>query len=327
MTAAEAFHRAIVETPEDDTPRLVFADWLEEQGDPASMARAEFIRVQFALRDLPADDPRRLQMEERERDLRAAHEQTWTAPLREQVHLYGWEFRRGFVEAVAVLPDDFPRDAGRPFDLAPVRQVRFLPGARDGLHWRQSVSGLSPVASSPYLERVASLDLTNLPVGADLRPVIRSPHLGRLTELHVGRSLLRARELELLLATTFLSQLTTLRFDGYRVQGVPGLANLLRSPRLARLVTLTFSNCRLERTEVRALAESPHLGDLTAVHFLPNTLGPVGVRDLASSPGLPQLTALTLSGNGLGGEGAGALASSPLLSRLKNLDQSGPYQN
>ena len=36
----------IAENPDDDTPRLVFADWHEENGDPA---RAEFIRVQLAL--------------------------------------------------------------------------------------------------------------------------------------------------------------------------------------------------------------------------------------------------------------------------------------
>ena len=40
------FLRAIIEHPEDDTPRLIYADWLEENGDPD---RAEFIRVQCEL--------------------------------------------------------------------------------------------------------------------------------------------------------------------------------------------------------------------------------------------------------------------------------------
>jgi uncharacterized protein (TIGR02996 family) len=41
----KALIRAILEDPEDDTPRWVYADWLEECGeDPA---RAEFIRVQL----------------------------------------------------------------------------------------------------------------------------------------------------------------------------------------------------------------------------------------------------------------------------------------
>jgi uncharacterized protein (TIGR02996 family) len=42
------FLRAILESPEDDAPRLVFADALEEEGDP----RGEFIRVQCELADV-----------------------------------------------------------------------------------------------------------------------------------------------------------------------------------------------------------------------------------------------------------------------------------
>ncbi len=40
------FHRAMLETPEDDTTRLVYADWLEERGEP----RADLIRAELALR-------------------------------------------------------------------------------------------------------------------------------------------------------------------------------------------------------------------------------------------------------------------------------------
>lgn len=41
-----AFLQAILERPEDDAPRLIMADWLEENGEEA---RAEFIRVQCEL--------------------------------------------------------------------------------------------------------------------------------------------------------------------------------------------------------------------------------------------------------------------------------------
>jgi uncharacterized protein (TIGR02996 family) len=33
MTQEEAFLEAMLATPEDDVVRLVFADWLDEQGD------------------------------------------------------------------------------------------------------------------------------------------------------------------------------------------------------------------------------------------------------------------------------------------------------
>lgn len=46
------FLAAIAENPQDDTPRLIFADWLEECGNQPE--RAEFIRVQCELARMPA---------------------------------------------------------------------------------------------------------------------------------------------------------------------------------------------------------------------------------------------------------------------------------
>jgi uncharacterized protein (TIGR02996 family) len=52
----QALYQAILAAPHDDTPRLVYADWLEENADrfptplaKVERARAEFIRVQCAL--------------------------------------------------------------------------------------------------------------------------------------------------------------------------------------------------------------------------------------------------------------------------------------
>src|SRR4051794_27217534 len=42
----EAFLGDIIEHPDDDAPRLVYADWLDENGNPE---RAEFIRAQVRL--------------------------------------------------------------------------------------------------------------------------------------------------------------------------------------------------------------------------------------------------------------------------------------
>jgi uncharacterized protein (TIGR02996 family) len=45
----DALFRAVCESPADDTPRLAYADWLEENGRPE---RAEFIRLQCEARHL-----------------------------------------------------------------------------------------------------------------------------------------------------------------------------------------------------------------------------------------------------------------------------------
>src|SRR5271156_4248840 len=97
----DAFLQAIRETPEEDAPRLIYADWLEERGDP----RGEFIRVQCTLPRLSADHPQRPVLAHREWELLAEHGDEWATPLAGIVN--GWEFRRGFVEGVALAPGAF----------------------------------------------------------------------------------------------------------------------------------------------------------------------------------------------------------------------------
>src|SRR5262249_20582690 len=86
MISDEAFLLAIRAQPDDDAPRLVFADWLEETGDTD---RAEFIRLQCG-----GDES------EREHELLQRHKAAWAGPLARLV--YSYTFRRGFVEAVTM---------------------------------------------------------------------------------------------------------------------------------------------------------------------------------------------------------------------------------
>src|SRR5262245_14518672 len=88
----EAFREAISARPEDDTPRLVFADWLMEHGDAA---RGELIRVQCELARLPLDAPERPALEDRERDLLAANTRRWLEPIKP--HVFDWSFDRGLL--------------------------------------------------------------------------------------------------------------------------------------------------------------------------------------------------------------------------------------
>jgi uncharacterized protein (TIGR02996 family) len=57
MSDEPAFLRALLASPEDNNLRLVYADWLEERGDP----RAEFLRLEVALHQTePSARPRDL---------------------------------------------------------------------------------------------------------------------------------------------------------------------------------------------------------------------------------------------------------------------------
>jgi uncharacterized protein (TIGR02996 family) len=82
MSDRAAFVSAIAAAPDDDLPKLVFADWLDENGDPN---RAEFIRLSVAyFREAtafpPKPDPAKLA---RIRELFHAHHLAWLRPVYE----------------------------------------------------------------------------------------------------------------------------------------------------------------------------------------------------------------------------------------------------
>jgi len=76
MSDREAFVQAIAANPADDLPRLVFADWLDEHGEPE---RAEFIRTQIRWHHADADE--RKSLDARAEELFKEHWQRWFAPL------------------------------------------------------------------------------------------------------------------------------------------------------------------------------------------------------------------------------------------------------
>jgi uncharacterized protein (TIGR02996 family) len=69
----EAFLAAVAAAPDDDLPRLVAADWLEESGDAD---RAEFIRLQCELA-LPGDPDRAERLRTREREFLNSPAAAW----------------------------------------------------------------------------------------------------------------------------------------------------------------------------------------------------------------------------------------------------------
>jgi uncharacterized protein (TIGR02996 family) len=101
-----ALWAAIRANPDDDTPRLVYADWLQENGDEA---RAEFIRLQCGLPQLsPSSEVlANNRSSDRVGELLNAHRDQWCALLRSTVigeegehrsnRIQRIRFRRGFV--------------------------------------------------------------------------------------------------------------------------------------------------------------------------------------------------------------------------------------
>ncbi|MBN9117731.1 MAG: TIGR02996 domain-containing protein [Planctomycetes bacterium] len=101
MNEREALLRAVCESPDDDTPRLVFADWLDEHDEPE---RAESIRLQCAVARLPVVSSARRHKENLITHLLRAHEpvRAWELP-RPPGCRWGENFSRGFVTDITVI--------------------------------------------------------------------------------------------------------------------------------------------------------------------------------------------------------------------------------
>jgi uncharacterized protein (TIGR02996 family) len=247
MRHADAFLRTVLAAPDDDAPRLIYADWLDEQGE---CDRAEFIRVQCALARGGWEGDRGPELRRRERELLRRHEGAWVGALADFVS--GWTFERGFVGGLTVMTEAFLRHAALIFELAPARHVK-LRGAR---------RHMAALAAEPALQSLASLDLSfNLidPVGA--ATFFRSPYLGSLAALNLCwnalgsdgvRTLAEARSLA---APRHFNLERTIRQPG-------GVSVVAASPVCAALTELSLAGNALSAADVRALAHSASLKNL-----------------------------------------------------------------
>src|SRR5262249_17123054 len=71
------FLAAIHAEPDADEPRLVFADWLEDHGDP----RSELIRIQCEMARAPFGSLLYLTLEDREREWLDRYDEVWPGEL------------------------------------------------------------------------------------------------------------------------------------------------------------------------------------------------------------------------------------------------------
>ena len=103
----------------DDSPHLVYADWLDEQGNGA---RAEFIRLQCRLQNTLPDDERQ-QLRVRERALLVKNRASWVTEL--GVSAEDVEFHRGMPHRVRIgeWSDDQVTNAVQQGRLASVAEL------------------------------------------------------------------------------------------------------------------------------------------------------------------------------------------------------------
>ncbi len=201
-STADTLLAAVRADPDADLPRLVYADALDDAGQPE---RAEFVRVQCELANLDEWDARRPALEDREHELLDRHEAAWLGDLWQ---LDEWEWRRGFVDEVSghyraiwhLGQDGF---AGHPVGRASVTTWRTGPNWPEGMPPGSWLAGLS------YLSLA---DTESFP--ALLRQLLRSPHLAGLTGLDVSGNPPLAELADVLADASFLDGLRELSAGG-----------------------------------------------------------------------------------------------------------------
>ena len=311
------FLRDILEHPEDDAPRLVYADWLDEHGDAD---RAEFIRVGCERARLE-EGSRWAALAVRERQLLAAHGDAWKKEVAAWARPGCW-FERGFVAGVECRAGQFCDGCQALYRRAPVRHaaLRMVTGFLNQLMMR---ARLAPLRKLDLLDGVSYRRLPQFLASPDLAGLrglglcgsaAQEPNreaalaeLGRLTaleELTLAACPLTPQIVHTLLGASVLQRLRTLRLATDELRD--GLPALLESPELPRLTSLQFSHARYFSRGTCAPGAPP--------------VDPLGL--LAGSPLLPRLERLSLAGNAMDGETLRALLAWPALDRLRVLDLS-----
>jgi uncharacterized protein (TIGR02996 family) len=168
----DPFTLAVCENPDDDTPRLVYADWLDEHDDPD---RAAFIRLQCELATLADDSPRRREVAYLARQLEDRHAADWAPP---DGQVLEYRFARGFVEMVGLTAESLEHERTAVlFGLNPIRRL-WVTGMDGDVHaLRRCV---------PRTNSITALDLTGNDLTADsLRDLAGFAHLYEVRELEL----------------------------------------------------------------------------------------------------------------------------------------------
>ncbi|MBN9121559.1 MAG: TIGR02996 domain-containing protein [Planctomycetes bacterium] len=250
---------AVKDHPDDDTPRLVLADWLDEYGDRFDAGRARLIRrhIAEARGQHPSATPDQVRRDEAEVMRR------WLAPLGNLVS--GRTFVRGLPHVTVSGPRFLKPDVPALLVSEAFAFVQFV-NLED--------------AGGPRMEAMAAVPEFRFVAGLGVNPF-------NALGVHYSAKFFGSPNL------TGLRQIDFRGVD----PGAAGAQALANNPALARLRKLLLVHNKLVDKAVAALAASPHLADLRYLCLSDNKIGDKGAAALAESPHLASLRELDLRAN------------------------------
>ncbi|MCI0701305.1 MAG: TIGR02996 domain-containing protein [Planctomycetia bacterium] len=258
MDAEErALLAAIIANPEEDTPRLVYADWLDEHADdlPAApqasaKAKAELIRLQIERSTLifgaKGFEKRDNELGDRIEELEEDYRRTWVRELPTAARRRGVRFAldRGLLGEVECSVKFFIEAGAVLVAAAPVMTAR--------------LDGLTPL----YVSKLA-----------------KSPQFTRLRTLKIYADGTPHDVILQLLDSAPVSQLTALHLDNWAIDYTEPdsesrsdslIERLAAMPKLAGLKWLNLLASAVGARGGEALAQSPHLANLEVLDLREN---------------------------------------------------------
>jgi uncharacterized protein (TIGR02996 family) len=286
---------AILENPDSDEARQVYADQLMGNNDP----RGEFIQLEIQLAG-PLSIRKREQLRVRRGILLKEHGGKWWpySLAHSRVH-------KGFLDAAHGSWKQIKAIATKLFESEPITELGLTDvGEKD----------LEAFLKSPWLPRIRRLVMRHLEGDEGFTTLATSPALANLRALNVTASELSADAL----AELALPRLENLVLTGNPI-GDEGVENLAQWKQLANVETLYLSACEISEEGIDQLFSGAPLAKLKKLTLSNNELGDEGAGVIVKAAArMPALEHLELLRCGLSQSGVKALAKAklPTLRRL-----------
>lgn len=317
MDERRALMAAIIANPDEDTPRLMFADWLQEHGNKADQARAEFIRLQIQLARTKPGKARE-KLEDAAGELEETHRKAWLKPLtalgREWDPGDAASFTRGLLLFLFTEPSAFLLKKNQ----TALQEALAAVGVEE-LCFYSATKRVAALVGSEALRWVPRLQLP----GADdaaLALIATAPNCAHLSGLNLQECAYTDKGLKAFAESTVTANLKSLCLSNeggldtkkakFTVAGVLAALNSDRLPRLDHL-DLEVS----ERSfNVRPLFADAGVKKIKTLWVTPR----VDLADLVRSPHLTNLTELILNDARMTDADADALVG-PRFAKLKDV--------
>jgi len=297
--------------PDDDAPRLILADWLEDHaGVEAVHDRGTLLRLQCEAARLPEHDPNAVAMRRQAGELIARHEHLWLGDLAE-LPAVETRFVRGMIH-VTLAGTDLATPAS--LDASPMSW-----GWVESATVLAAYGELPALAETPLLRHFPRLELCQQRSYSEWTKLLDAEHLTRLVDLDVLHAGGTDRDVAELCRRPVLSRLRRLALRLGEVNPT-GWRPFARCPALAGLEALAVTRCDARGVGFRDLAASPHLGRLRGLDVSYNRIDGKALRALSGAAFAGRLERLSLAGNDLGD--VAGLADAPLTG-LRQLDLGG----